>query len=123
MTGDTTIHDNGEGRHDNGKGQNCDGRHDDGNGRHNDGKGQQGDGQHNDGDGQYDNLVQPLDIGYNKPFKTRICAAWEEYMIIGICKNGSFLSPSRKEASHWISGAYWSQEGSPIVKNVWLKTG
>jgi hypothetical protein len=27
-------------------------------------------------------LVQPLDIGYYKPFKTCICACWEEYMIV-----------------------------------------
>jgi hypothetical protein len=44
-------------------------------------------------------------------------------MINDMSKNGSILSPSREEVSHWISEAYWSLEGSPIVKNVWLKTG
>jgi hypothetical protein len=68
-------------------------------------------------------LVQPLDVGYNKPFKTCLCAAWEEYMINDMRKNGSILSPSRKAASAWISEAYWFLEGSLIVKNAWLKTG
>jgi hypothetical protein len=68
-------------------------------------------------------LVQPLDIGYDKLFKTRICAAWEEYMINDMCKNGTIALPSREEVSHWILEAYWALEGSPIIKNGWLKTG
>ena len=68
-------------------------------------------------------LVQPLDVSYNKPFKTRICKAWEEYMINHMRKNGTTTSPSCEEVSHWISEAYWSLEGSPIIKNAWLKTG
>jgi hypothetical protein len=67
-------------------------------------------------------LVQPLDIGYNKPFKTRIHAAWEEYMINDMRKNETIASPSREEVSHWILEAYWTLEGSPIIKNAWLKT-
>jgi len=64
-------------------------------------------------------LVQLLNIGYNKPFKTRICAAWEEeYMISDMHKIGSITLPSREEESHWISEAYWSLEDSPIVKNM-----
>jgi hypothetical protein len=68
-------------------------------------------------------LVQPLDVGYNKPFKARIRKAWEEYMINDMRKNGSIETPSREEVSHWISEAYWDMEGSPIIKNSWLKTG
>ena len=68
-------------------------------------------------------LVQPLDVGYNKPFKARICKACEEYMINDMRKNGSIESPSREEVSHWIAEAYWDMEGTPIIKNSWLKTG
>ena len=68
-------------------------------------------------------LVQPLDVGYNKPFKTRVRKAWEEYMINNMRKNGSVESPSREEVSHWIAEAYWDLEGSLIIKNSWLKTG
>jgi hypothetical protein len=67
-------------------------------------------------------LVQPLDVSYNKPFKTCIHAAWEEYMINDMRKNSTIPSPSREEVSHWILEAYWALEGSPIIKNVWLKT-
>jgi len=28
-----------------------------------------------------------------------------------------------EEVSHWILEAYWALEGSPIIKNAWLKTG
>ncbi len=52
-----------------------------------------------------------------------VCAAWEEYMINDMRKNGTIVSPLREEVSHWISEACWSLEGSPIIKNVWLKTG
>ena len=62
-----------------------------------------------------------MDVGYNKPFKTHIYTDCEEYMINNMPKNGYILSPLREEVSHWISEAYWSLEGSPIVKNVWLK--
>jgi len=68
-------------------------------------------------------LVQPLDVGYNKPFKVRICAAWEEYMINDMRANGTIASPSREEVSHWISEACWALEGSPVIKNACLKTG
>jgi hypothetical protein len=66
-------------------------------------------------------LVQPLDVGYNKPFKSRIHAAWEEYMFNDMRKNGTIASPSR-EVSHWILEAYWTLEGSPIINNAWLIT-
>ncbi len=65
-------------------------------------------------------LMQPLDVGYNKPFKMRIRAAWEEYKINDMRKNGTIASPSREEVSHWILEAYW--EDSPIIKNAWFKT-
>ena len=67
-------------------------------------------------------LVQPLDVGYNKSFKTHIRAAWEEYMINNMRKNSSITLPLREEVSHWILEAYWALEGSPIIKNVRLKT-
>jgi len=65
-------------------------------------------------------LVQPLNVGYNKPFKVRIYAAWEVHMIN---VNGTIASPLREKVSHWILEAYWALEGSPIIKNAWLKTG
>jgi hypothetical protein len=68
-------------------------------------------------------LVQPLDVGYNKSFKTHIRAAWEEYMINNMCKNSSITSPLREEVSHWISEACWVLKGSPIINYAWLITG
>jgi hypothetical protein len=51
-------------------------------------------------------LVQPLDVGYNKLFKTRIRAAWVEYMINNMRVNGTVALPLCEEVSHWISEAY-----------------
>ena len=45
-------------------------------------------------------LVQPLDASYNKPFKMWIHAAWEEYMVNDLHKNGTIALPSREEVSH-----------------------
>ena len=68
--------------------------------------------------------MQPLVISYNKPFKMRVCKAWEEYMINNMRKIGSVELPLHEEVSHWIAEeAYWNLEGSPIIKNSWLKTG
>jgi hypothetical protein len=67
-------------------------------------------------------LVQPLDVGYNRPFKTRIRACWEEYMINDMRMNGSISMPSRLDVSAWVAEAYWDLEKSLIVKNCWLKT-
>ncbi len=67
-------------------------------------------------------LVQPLDVGYNKLFKTRICACWEEFMINNMHMNGSILMPLRHDVSVWVAEAYRDLEKSPIVKNAWLKT-
>ncbi len=66
-------------------------------------------------------LVQPLDIGYNEPFKTCIHAFWEEYMINDMHINESILTPLHLDVSVWISEAYWDLERSPIVKNARLK--
>jgi hypothetical protein len=67
-------------------------------------------------------LVQPLDVGYNKPFKTRICACWEEYMINDMHTNGSISMLSYLDVTVWVAEAYWALEKSPIVKICWVKT-
>jgi hypothetical protein len=51
--------------------------------------------------------VQPLEVVYNKPFKTRICACWEEYMINNMHTNGSLLMALRLGVSVWVPEAYW----------------
>ena len=44
-------------------------------------------------------------------------------MINNMRKIGSVELPLHEEVSHWIAEAYWNLEGSPIIKNSWLKTG
>jgi hypothetical protein len=61
-------------------------------------------------------LVQPLEVGYNKPFKTHICVCWEEHMINNMHRNESILMPSCLDVSAWVTEAYWDLEKSPIVR-------
>ncbi len=66
-------------------------------------------------------LVQPLDVGYNKPLKTSICACWEEDMINEMRMNGSISMLLHLDVSAWVAEAYWDLENSPIVEYAWLK--
>jgi hypothetical protein len=63
-------------------------------------------------------LVQPLDLGYNKPFKTHIHASLEEYMINDMLMNGSISTPLHLGVSVQILEAYWDLDESPILKNA-----
>ena len=45
-------------------------------------------------------LLQPLDVGLNKPFKVRVRASWEEWMMAMIDNHGVVKSPTR-DSAHW----------------------
>ncbi|KAG7367332.1 DDE superfamily endonuclease [Nitzschia inconspicua] len=47
-------------------------------------------------------VVQPIDVGVNKPFKDRIKSYWWEWMI-GFGENGGNIPiPSREDVQHWV---------------------
>ncbi len=68
-------------------------------------------------------LCQPLDIGINKPFKTRVRALWEEWMIDEIDQTGMVYAPSREDISSWVAQVVWGMDKKPLMKNAWRKTG
>ena len=63
-------------------------------------------------------LVQPCDVGINKPFKNHIQAKWTEWLI----GHDDFGGASRPEVVSWIVDA-WESISSEIVCNSFRRTG
>jgi hypothetical protein len=66
-------------------------------------------------------LVQPVDVGINKPFKDRLRFQWWTW-IIGQGIAGSIIkNPSRREVADWIDRAWQSIPGD-MVANSWTSS-
>jgi transposase-like protein len=63
-------------------------------------------------------LCQPVDVGINKPLKTRIRDRWEEWMIADGLSTGTTGPPTRKEVAQWCSESY-KDVTAQIVRNSW----
>jgi hypothetical protein len=63
-------------------------------------------------------ICQPVDVGVNKPFKNRIRAYWEGWMIEEGVIKGTTSPPTREDISKWSLAA---METLPveIVRNAW----
>jgi hypothetical protein len=68
-------------------------------------------------------LCQHLDVDINKPFKCCVRQRWEEWMISGIKRNETMMSPSRAEVSAWVAEVSLEMRSLPMLKNTWKKTG
>ncbi len=68
-------------------------------------------------------LCQPVDVGFNKPFKTCIRRTWESWMIFEGMVHGTTSTPTRLEVTGWIANAFRQLKDTEMVKNAWLKTG
>jgi hypothetical protein len=68
-------------------------------------------------------LCQPIDIGFNKPFKDRLRKLWILWMIAEGVIHGTTSSPTKKDVATWVCHAMgeMSREGT-IIRNAWLKT-
>lgn len=68
-------------------------------------------------------LVQPVDVGINKPLKGHIRESWEDWMLEDYVEKGSIASPSREQIIEWINKAttelFGSERGFQIVRNAW----
>ena len=70
-------------------------------------------------------LCQPVDVGFNKPFKSRMHKQWDEWMLMQwdqITAVDDTPKPSRHIVSEWVTAAY---AGFPphMIQNAWTKTG
>jgi hypothetical protein len=68
-------------------------------------------------------LTQPLDVGINKPFKSRVRALWEEWMINKIDRTGLVYAPTREDISSWVVEVVWRMDGKNLMRNAWRRTG
>jgi hypothetical protein len=63
-------------------------------------------------------LCQPVDVGVNKPFKSRLRKLWEEWMISTGLHQGKFDPPTRKHIAEWCSTSCRDLPAQ-MVRNAW----
>ena len=63
-------------------------------------------------------LCQPVDVGVNKPLKTKIRKAWEEWMIDVGLSTGKTSPPTRELIVQWVKDAC-DDLSSQVVRNAW----
>ena len=69
-------------------------------------------------------LCQPVDVGFNKPFKDRLRKLWIKWMIDVGLATGKTTSPTRKVMAEWIDAVLTEMKGeTTIIKNAWMKSG
>ena len=69
-------------------------------------------------------LCQPVDVGFNKPFKDRMRKQWLSWMIAEGVIHGTTKPPSRRDVAGWVDRAMTEMKGKEqIIKNAWRKTG
>jgi hypothetical protein len=66
---------------------------------------------------------QLVDVGINKPIKSRVGKKWEEWMLRGEgIVNGFAKELSRQLVAEWVVNVYTNLPAQ-IVRNVWMMTG
>jgi hypothetical protein len=69
-------------------------------------------------------LCQPVDVGFNKPFKSCVQKMWIKWMIAKGVQEGTTSLPTRCDIAVWVKKAMAQmKEERRIIKNAWLKTG
>ena len=64
-------------------------------------------------------LLQPLDVGLNKPFsKVRVHASWEKWMMAMIDNHGVVEAPTHDNIASWAASANWDMDGSPMMRKA-----
>jgi hypothetical protein len=69
-------------------------------------------------------LCQPVDVGFNKPFKDRMRKHWQSWIIAKGIIHGTTIPPSRCDVAGWVDRAMTEMRGEEqIIKNAWTKVG
>jgi hypothetical protein len=68
-------------------------------------------------------LCQPVDIGFNKPFKDCLGKLWISWMIAEGVIHGMTSAPTRLNIATWVHDTMrqMSREHA-MIRNAWLKT-
>jgi hypothetical protein len=68
-------------------------------------------------------LGQPVDVGFNKPFKDRLQRAWNSWMRAEAVIHGTTRPPTRLDVATWVAGTMEEMRGEGgIIRNAWKKT-
>ena len=74
--------------------------------------------------GRCTSLCQPVDVGFNKPFKDRVRQQWLSRMIAEGVIHGRTSPPMRRDVAGWVDRAMAEMKSEVgICCNAWLKTG
>jgi hypothetical protein len=69
-------------------------------------------------------LCQPIDVGFNKPFKDRLWRLWTSWMISKGIVHGTTSPPTRLDVATLVDRAMADMKAEHgIVKNAWMKSG
>jgi hypothetical protein len=70
-------------------------------------------------------LCQPVDVGFNKPFKDRVRRVWHNWMTAKAVVHGTTRSPTRLDVATWVAHTMEEMKGEGgIIRNAcWRKTG
>jgi hypothetical protein len=69
-------------------------------------------------------MCQPIDVGFNKPFKDSVWRQWMLWMISKGIIHGTTSPPTRHDIGAWLDRVMAEMKREQgIVRNVWLKTG
>lgn len=63
-------------------------------------------------------LVQPVDVGVNKPFKNRVWDRWESWMIADGLLSGTTTPPTRQLIAEWCSDCFKTLDAD-MIRNAW----
>ena len=63
-------------------------------------------------------LLQPLNVGLNKPFMVRVRASWEEWIMAMIDKHGIVKSPTCNDIASWAASTHWDMDGMPMMRKA-----
>ena len=69
-------------------------------------------------------LCQPVNVGFNKPFKDRMQRQWLNWMITKGIIHGTTSPPKRLDVAKWVDTAMLEMKGEgQIICNAWKRHG
>jgi hypothetical protein len=67
-------------------------------------------------------LCQPVDVGFNKPFKDRMRRQWINWMTNEGVVHGTTSPPARLDVAKWVHAAMLEMKGrGDIIQNAWKR--
>jgi hypothetical protein len=69
-------------------------------------------------------LCQPVNVGFNKPFKDLMRRQWTSWMMSKGIVHSTTSQPVRRDVANWVNNAMGEMRREiRIVQNAWKKTG